>query len=367
MHKPQDKNKKVRIGITHGDFNGVSYELIIKSLSDNRMLEMFTPVIYGSAKIAGYFKKMLNAKELNLNIIKNGEKLQHKRTNLISIHDKEEKVEPGKSTQIAGELAFKSLEKAVEGIKNQQYDVMVTAPINKKNIQSDQFDFPGHTEYLAKKFDTEDYLMLMVCENLRLGVITGHMPLQEVSSRLTTELIMRKVRIMHDSLIKDFGIRKPKIALLALNPHAGDDGLLGKEESEIIIPAIKQAAEEDIIAFGPYPADGFVGSRSYKNFDGVLAMYHDQGMIAFKSLAFDSGVNFTAGLPIIRTSPAHGTAYDLAGKNIASTESFHKAIYLGIDIYNNRKMHEQITKNPLQKAEIENGNGEDETLVDTEE
>jgi 4-hydroxythreonine-4-phosphate dehydrogenase len=361
MHKPQDKNKKIKIGITHGDFNGVGYELIIKSFADNRILDMFTPIIYGSAKIASYYKKALHSGNVDFNVVKNEDKFLPKRINLINIHDKEEKVEPGKSTKIAGELAFKSLEKAIEAIKKNQFDVLVTAPINKDNIQSEEFNFPGHTEYLAKKFDSENYLMLMVCDSIRLGVVTGHMPLKDVSSNLTIDLIMNKVRIMNESLIKDFGIEKPKIALLSLNPHAGDNGLLGKEEEEVIIPAIKKASEEGMLTYGPYPADGFIGSRSYNNFDGVLAMYHDQGMIAFKSLAFDSGVNFTAGLPIIRTSPAHGTAYNLVGKNQASTESFQNAIYLAIDIYNNRKTHEHITKNPLQKAEIDltpsNGNG----------
>lgn len=353
MHKSQDKNKKVRIGITHGDFNGVSYELILKSFTDNRMLELFTPLVYGSSKIASFFRKALHLGEFNFNVIQKNEALNHKRANLINISEEEVKVEIGKSTEIAGKLAFAALEEAVEGIKNNTIDAIVTAPINKQNIQSEEFDFPGHTEYFAKKFEVENYLMLMVFEKLRLGVITGHMPLKDVSSVLTLDLICNKVHTMNESLIKDFGIRKPKIALLALNPHAGDNGLLGTEETEVIIPAINKSKEEGILVYGPYPADGFIGARTYRDFDGVLAMYHDQGMIAFKSLAFDSGVNFTAGLPIIRTSPAHGTAYGIAGKNLASTESFHNAIYLAIDIYRNRKMYEELNANPLQHQKEE--------------
>ena len=351
MHKSQDKIRKIRVGITHGDFNGVSYELIIKSLTDSRMIELFTPIVYGSSKIASYFRKALHVDDFSFNIIQKSESPNHKRANLINIHNDEVKVEIGKSTEIAGKLAYAALEEAVEGLKFQNIDVLVTAPINKQNIQSESFDFPGHTEYLAKKFNADNHLMLMVCENLRLGVITGHMPLKDVSSALSIDLVMSKVRTMNESLIRDFGIRKPKIALLGLNPHSGDDGLLGKEENEVIIPAIKKSFEEDILVYGPYPADGFIGARSYRDFDGVLAMYHDQGMVAFKSLAFDSGVNYTAGLPIIRTSPAHGTAYDIAGKNMASTESFHKAIYLALDIYKNRKMHDELNENPLQPAE----------------
>ncbi len=358
MNKPPGKNKKIRIGITHGDFNGISYELIIKSFTDNRMLELFTPLVYGSSKIASFFRKALHVGDFNFNIIQKNESLNHKRANLVNIHDEEVKVEIGKSTEIAGKLAFAALEESVEGLKNNRIDAVVTAPINKKNIQSDEFDFPGHTEYFAKKFDSENHLMLMVFENLRLGVITGHIPLKDVSSVLTVDLILSKVRTMNESLIKDFGIRKPKIALLALNPHAGDEGLLGKEEIDVIIPAVNKSNEEGFLVYGPYPADGFIGARTYRDFDGVLAMYHDQGMIAFKSLAFDSGVNFTAGLPIIRTSPAHGTAYGIAGKNLASTESFHNAIYLALDIYKNRQMHEELNANPLQhqKEELVNNN-----------
>lgn len=356
MQKSSDKIKKIKVGISHGDINGIGYEIILKSLSDQRMMDLFTPIVYGSSKVASYHRKVNGINDFNFNIIEKSGTPNHKKANLIEISTKEIKIELGKSSKTAGELAFVALEESVEGLKQNNIDVLVTAPINKHNIQSEHFDFPGHTEYLAKKFNVEDYLMLMVSGSLRLGVVTGHIPIKKVSESLSKDLILRKIKILNESLIKDFGITKPKIALLGLNPHAGDEGLLGEEENEIIIPAIRTAFEDEILAFGPYPADGFFGASSYKNFDGVLAMYHDQGMIAFKTLSFDSGVNYTAGLPIVRTSPAHGTAYEIAGKRKASTESFHKAIYLALDIYKNRVMHANLTKNPLTEAKIEPNN-----------
>lgn len=351
MHKFQDKIKKIKVGITHGDFNGVGYELIIKTLSDNRLLEMFIPIIYGSSKIISFYRKVLHTGDFSFKVIQKNESPNQKQTNWVNIYRDEVKVEMGKSTEIAGKLAFYALEEAIESLKSNKIDVLVTAPINKHNIQSKDFNFPGQTEYLAKKFEVDDHLMLMVNENLRIGVITGHIPLKEVSSAISVDMITKKIGIMNDCLIKDFGINKPKIAILALNPHAGDQGLLGKEEKEIIIPAIKDSFDKGVLVYGPYPADGFIGAGTHLNFDGILAMYHDQGLIAFKSLAFESGAHYTAGLPIIRTSPSHGTAYDIAGKNRASTESFRKAIYLAIDIHKNRKMHEELNKNPLQKVE----------------
>jgi 4-hydroxythreonine-4-phosphate dehydrogenase len=353
MSKIEDKEKMIKVGISHGDINGIGYEVIIKSFLDPRILEMFTPVVYGSSRAASYHRKAIKINDFSFNIINSADQINVKKANLINCCEKEVKIELGKSREVAGELALQSLENAVEGLKNDDVQILVTAPINKHNIQSEGFHFPGHTEYLAEKFGSETPLMLMVCDNLRLGVVTGHIPLKDVSSALTVDLIMEKMRIMNESLKVDFGIRKPKIALLGLNPHAGDEGLLGMEEIDIILPAIKKASEEEILAFGPYPADGFIGSQSYKKFDGVLAMYHDQGLIAFKTLAFHSGVNYTAGLSAVRTSPAHGTAYDLAGKNIASPESFMSAIYLGIDIYKNRMMHQELIKNPLKKSEPE--------------
>lgn len=343
------KNNQIKVGITHGDFNGISYEIIIKTLMDKRSLELFTPVVYGSSKIASYYRKTLDMLDVNFNLIKKADYANPQRANIINCFNKEVKIEIGKIAPAAGEVAFYALEKAIEDLKWGKIDVLVTAPINKKNIQSDKFKFKGHTEYLANKFNEENHLMLMVGNDLRIGILTGHIPLADVSGYITEELILNKIRVLDKTLKMDFNIRKPKIAVLGLNPHASDSGLIGTEETEIIIPAIQQANDENILTFGPYPADGFFGSVNYRNFDAILAMYHDQGMLPFKTFSFDTGVNYTAGLPIIRTSPAHGTAFDIAGKNIASPDSFRQAIYLAIDIFRNRQEFEEINKNPLQE------------------
>ena len=347
MTRNLDKDYKIKLGITHGDVNGIGYEIIIKALADLRMLEICTPVIYGSSKVASYYKKLLNYNDFNLNLVRNAEAAVHKRTNVVNVNNDEIKIELGQSTELAGIMAAQALDMAVEDLKKDQIDVLVTAPINKSNIQSRTFNFPGHTEYLANKFNVANDLMIMVSNNIRIGVVTGHIPLKEVANRLSIELIMSKIRIMNQSLIQDFAITKPKIAILALNPHASDNGLLGKEEHDIIIPAVKKAMDEKILVFGPYPADGFFGSENLKSFDGIIAMYHDQGLIPFKLMSFKEGVNFTAGLPIVRTSPAHGTAYEIAGKNEASPESLRQAIYLACDIFRNRMMHQELIKNPL--------------------
>ncbi len=347
MNKEHDKEHRIKLGITHGDINGISYEIIIKALNDSRMLEICTPIVYGSSKVASYYRKVLNIADFNLNLVKNAESAVHKRANVINITNEELKIEIGKSTELAGQLSLMAMEMAVDDLKKNQIDAVVTAPINKKNVQSDKFHFPGHTEYFAEKFGIDDYMMIMVSNNIRIGVVTGHIPLNEVSNHLNTDLILKKIRIMNRSLIQDFAITKPKIAVLALNPHASDEGLLGNEEKEKIIPAINKAQEERILAFGPYPADGFFASDNIKNFDGIIAMYHDQGLIPFKLLSFEEGVNYTAGLPIIRTSPAHGTAYEIAGKNVASCSSLRHAIYIACDIYKNRMMYNEISSNPL--------------------
>ncbi len=344
---------RVKVGITHGDLNGIGYEIIIKSLHDQRILDMITPVVYGVSKVASYHRKVLNMDDFNFNLVKNAGVANPKRPNILNVTEEEVKIDIGKSTDTAGTLAYEALEKATHDLQERHIDVLVTAPINKKNIQSDDFHFPGHTEYLAEKFLSEDFLMLMVSNNIRIGVVTGHIPLMEVSSQLTQELIMQKLRIMDNSLRRDFSIPKPKIALLGLNPHAGDNGLLGQEEEDIIIPALKEAFAEGIHAFGPYAADGFFGSSAFSKFDGVLAMYHDQGLIPFKALSFESGVNFTAGLPVVRTSPAHGTAFEIAGKNEASPESMRAAIFLAADIFRNRIRFDAMNKTPL--AVKENG------------
>jgi len=359
MNKTMEKEKKgnrITIGITHGDINGIGYEVIIKSLVDQRIMELCTPIVYGSSKIASYHRKTLNINDFSFNLIKKADSANPKRPNIINCSEKETKIELGKSTSIAGELAILSLEMVISDIKKGLIDVLVTAPINKKNIQSNNFQFPGHTEYLGKQFESKDILMFMVSNSLRIGVATGHIPLSQVPEAITVDLLIDKLRIMDFSLRRDFGIRKPKIALLGLNPHAGDEGLLGKEEENTIIPALTKAKESNILAFGPFPADGFFGSSDFMKFDGILAMYHDQGLIPFKTLSFDSGVNFTAGLPIVRTSPAHGTAYELAGKNEASPESFRQAIFLACDISSNRATFDELNKNPLKPSSEEEKN-----------
>lgn len=341
-------NNTIIAGITHGDINGIGYEIIINTLIDNRIYEVCTPIVYGSAKAGAYHRKALNVENFSFNNIKSPEEANHKRTNLINcVSDENLRVELGKSTQMAGESSFIALEAAVNDALAGKIDVLITAPINKHNIYSDKFKFPGHTEYLQEKFKVNEVLMLMVNEVMRVGVVTGHVPISRVASLITEELIISKLIVMNNSLIEDFGIRKPRIAVLGLNPHAGDNGIIGDEEEKIITPAMEKAKDLNIMAFGPFPADGFFGSSSFTKFDGILAMYHDQGLAPFKALSYEGGVNFTAGLPFVRTSPAHGTAYEIAGKGEASLDSFRKAVYLAVDIFNNRKMYKELNKNPL--------------------
>ncbi len=347
------KDSRIRIGITHGDINSIGYEVIIKALMDPRMYELFTPIVYGSSKVASYHKKTLNLPDFNFNLIKKAEFANPKRANIINISEDEIKIEIGKSTDTAGIYSLMSLERAVADLKHNEIDVLVTAPINKKNIQSDNFSFPGHTEYLAQRFETKNVLMLMISNSIRIGVITGHVPLKDVPGLITDELILNKINILNESLIKDFAIRKPRIAILGLNPHSGDNGLIGNEEDKIIVPAIQKANDKGCLVFGPYPADGFFGSSNFQKFDGILAMYHDQGLVPFKTLAFDNGINFTAGLPIVRTSPGHGTAYDIAGMDKASPDSMREALYKAYDICKNRMEHQELTANPLKKTVIQ--------------
>jgi 4-hydroxythreonine-4-phosphate dehydrogenase len=347
MIKVPEKDTTLRIGITHGDLNGISYEVIIKALNDARLLEMFTPVIYGLSKVLSYNRKNLNLNDFNYKIIRSADQSQNKASNIINLSNEEIKIEYGKSTEIAGTFAYKALEQAVQDLKDDRIDVLVTAPLNKSNIQSKEFTFPGHTEYLTDRFGSSSALMLMVQDNLRIGTITGHIPLKDVPAAITEELILSKISLLNESLVKDFGISKPKIAVLGINPHAGDKGVIGDEEEKVVIPALSKAKNTGFIVNGPFPADGFFGSDEYKKYDAILAMYHDQGLIPFKAIAFEGGVNFTAGLPIVRTSPAHGTAYDKAGKNISSCKSMREAIYLAIDIYRNRANYAEMFKNPL--------------------
>jgi len=330
---------RVRVGITQGDINGIGYEVIIKTLNDNRINDFCTPIIYGSPKVAAYHRKLINVENFSFNPIKTADEANSKRSNLIDVMDENVRVDIGKSTPIGGQGSILSLEMAIADLKDGKIDVIVTAPINKFNVQTETFSFPGHTEYFAKNFGGGEALMLMTSSILKVGVVTGHVPLGQVQSLITKEAILSKLAILNKTLIEDFAIRKPRIAVLGLNPHAGDNNLLGKEEQSIIIPALEQARNNGIIAIGPYPADGFFGSEGYRKFDAVLAMYHDQGLIPFKALVFEDGVNYTAGLPIIRTSPAHGTAFEIAGKDEANPSSFRSAMYLACDLFNNRKMY----------------------------
>ncbi len=351
----------IRVGITQGDINGIGYEVIIKTLMEPHMIDLCTPIIYGSPKVAAYHRKALNIDNLSFNHIRHVNEAHSKRINIINCIDDNVRVELGKSTREAGESSFNALDAACTDLEQGLIDVVVTAPINKDNIQSEHFNFPGHTEYLAQRFKTNNYVMLMVSETMKMGVVTTHMPLSEVAKNITKEAILSKLRIISHSLQQDFSITKPRIAVFGLNPHAGDNGLLGKEENDIILPAILQAKKEGIIALGPYPADGFFGSEDYRKFDAILAMYHDQGLIPFKMASFEHGVNYTAGLPIIRTSPAHGTAYSIAGEDKASPVSFREAMFLAVDIFKNRIIHEEISKNPLKTYNV-NPNQVDESV-----
>lgn len=331
------ENQLYKIGITHGDINGIGYEVIIKALADHAMLDLCIPIVYGLAKVASYHRKYLEMPDFSFQFIKNVEQPSLKRPNLLNLIEDEVKIDLGTSTKVAGQMAERALIMAGKDLKNKQLDAIVTAPINKNNIQSDKFQFPGQTEFFEHYFGGENKaMMMMVAEDLKVGFVTNHEPINNVSHVITKELILKKLEVLNQSLRQDFALDNPKIAVLALNPHAGDGGLLGKEEQEVIHPAIEMAFEQKINAFGPFPADGFFAAGQYRKYDAVLAMYHDQGMIPFKILGSE-GVNYTAGLPIVRTSPAHGTAYDIAGKNVANGQSMRNAIYLAIDILRNRK------------------------------
>ena len=343
------ENKKIRVAITQGDTNGVGYEVIFKVFEDPTMLELCTPIIYGSSKIAAYHKKALN-KETNFSVINSAEEARDGRLNLLSCFEDEIKVEFGQPSEEAGGAAFKALDCAMTDFRKGLYDVLVTAPINKATIQSPGFHFPGHTEYIETSLgEGKKALMILMNDRLRVALVTTHLPIKDVATAITKEGIMEKATIFHQALKRDFRISNPRIAVLALNPHAGDDGLLGAEEKNIISPAIEALAKKGIQAFGPYPADGFFGAGTFNYFDGVLAMYHDQGLAPFKTIALDNGVNYTAGLPIIRTSPDHGTAYDIAGQDKADENSMRQAIYTAIDVFRNRQFYDEPLQNPLPK------------------
>lgn len=338
---------KLKVGISIGDINGIGLEVIIKSLLDNRVLEYFTPIVYGNTKNASFHRKANNINDFSFNVINGAEQANPKRANIINCWQEDVRITLGEENEIGGKYAFISLERAVEDLNAGKIDALITAPINKHNIQQEGFSFPGHTEYLQSKTNSDDVLMFMICDDLRIGVVTGHIPVKEVAAQITEEAILKKLRLMSGSLKTDFWVQKPKIAVLGLNPHAGDNGIIGTEDDTVIRPAINKAKEEGILCFGPYPADGFFAADTYLKFDGVLAMYHDQGLIPFKHIARRKGVNYTAGLPIVRTSPDHGTGYDIAGKNLASHDSFLEAIFAAVHIVKNRREQAELLKNPL--------------------
>ncbi|WP_462395898.1 4-hydroxythreonine-4-phosphate dehydrogenase PdxA [Phocaeicola plebeius] len=359
------ENRKIRVGITHGDINGVGYEVILKTFSDPTMLELCTPVVYGSPKVAAYHRKAMEI-QTSFSIVNSAEEVQDGRVNVVNCIEEELKVELTKPTPEAGKTALAALERALADYREGLFDVLVTAPINKHTIQSDAFHFPGHTEYIEERVgEGQKALMILLKGDFRVALVTGHVPVRDIAGELTKELIMEKMEIFHRSLKKDFGIDNPRIAVFSLNPHAGDNGLLGTEEQEVIIPAMKEMIARGVQCFGPYPADGFMGSGNYTLFDGILAMYHDQGLAPFKALAMDEGVNFTAGLPIVRTSPAHGTAYDIAGKGIASEDSFRQAVYVAMDVFRNRAWEKEISARPLRKQYYEKRDDSDKLKLDS--
>ncbi len=343
--------ERIKVAITQGDINGVGYEIILKSFQDKHLYSLCIPILYGSPKVLGYYKKVLKLEHLQHNTIRHVSEAKANQINVIACNDDSVKVELGQPTKIAGLAAFEALERAVNDLKEGLLSVLVTAPINKETIQSEKFAFSGHTEYLQERFDVEDVVMLMVQDELRVAVVTGHVPLAEVNRCITQERVYKTLQELNEAMKCNFGINKAKIAVLGLNPHAGDNGLLGKEEQEVLHPVLEKVRAEGILAMGVYAADGFFGSGNFKKFDAILAMYHDQGLIPFKTLANKGGVNFTTGLPIVRTSPAHGTAYDLAGQGMASETSFKEAVYEAIRIYKNRSEYIALKKNVLEVSE----------------
>lgn len=343
-------NKKIRVAITHGDTNGVGYEIIFKVFADSAMLDLCTPIIYGSPRVAIFHRKALNL-PTNFNTVQSADEAVDGKVNLVSCFDEEVKVDMGQPTAESGRAAYLALERAMEDYEKGYYDVLVTAPICKSAIQGEDFHFPGHTEFLQQRLSAngEEALMILMNDKMRVALVTTHLPISQVANAITEEAVENKLRLLHTSLRRDFLISEPRIAVLSLNPHAGDNGLIGNEEAESIVPAIQKLNEEGINCFGPYPADGFFGDAAYRKFDAVLAMYHDQGLAPMKALGMADGVNFTAGLKLVRTSPDHGTAYDIAGKGIADENSMRQAIYKAIDIFRNRNFDDEAKVNPLRE------------------
>ena len=351
-------DNKLVVGITQGDGNGIGYEVIIKALADSRILDAFTPVVYGSSKLFGFYRKTLHTiEQIDTYVINDIKDVKPKKVNILNCLPENVYVEPGKAAPEAAQGAITALSAAVRDIKNGGIDVLVTAPFNKRSIGAEGFGFTGHSEYLQEAFGAPEFAMIMVSEALKVGVVTGHIPLAKVPESLSTEKILSKLRMMNHSLERDFGIDKPKIAVLGLNPHCGDGGLLGEEEQTIILPAVQQAVSEGILAFGPYSPDGFFGLGNYSKFDATLAMYHDQGLAPFKAIAFENGVNFTAGLPIVRTSPDHGTAYEIAGRDEADPRSMMAAIFTAIDIFKSRKAYDRLQEGKMPEYQSEDNSG----------
>lgn len=340
----------IRIGISTGDINGVGLEVILKTLSDNRVLDLCQPIIYGSSKVASYHRNIVKIENLNLFGTKSVERLKDGAINIVNCWQENVNITLGKATEEGGKYSFLALDQAMKDLNNGLIDALVTAPINKKAMQMANFPHPGHTEFITEKSGAKESLMLMVNEDLRVGLVTNHLPIRQVADAIKKEKIAQKIQIFNETLKIDFGLDRPRIAVLGLNPHAGDEGVLGEEDEKEIRPAVIEAKKKGILAVGPYPADGFFGSGEHRKFDGILAMYHDQGLVAFKALSFGEGTNYTAGLPVIRTSPDHGTAYNIVGQNIADPSSFRKALYLAIDAVRHRANYTEMHANPLVKA-----------------
>lgn len=347
------KDGKIIVGITQGDSNGIGYEVIIKALADPRILDQFTPVVYGSSKLFGFYRRTIpEVDQMDTNAITSASEAHPKRVNIVNCLPDSTYAEPGQATSESAKGAMLSLETAIRELKEGKIDVLVTGPINKKAMNLEGFGFPGHTEYIQNQFGVKDVLMFMVSHRLKLAVVTGHIPLKDVTEQITEERIISKLRLMNESLKRDFVIDQPRIAVLSLNPHSGDGGLIGTEEQDIIIPAIRKVCEEGILAFGPFSPDGFFGLNHFENFDATLAMYHDQGLAPFKALSFEDGVNFTAGLPVVRTSPDHGTAYEMAGRDQADPRSLRASIFTAIDIYRNRIAWDELQEGKMPEREL---------------
>jgi len=347
-------NQPLRIGISCGDLNGIGIEVVLKCFEDTRMLADITPVLYASSHAVSFHRKALKLDEVQFHGVKDAREAIPKKLNLVNVWEEDIELELGKRSGALSAYAIKSLEAAAQDLASAKVDVLITAPIDKNSMQQAGFAFPGHTEFLQQMAGADsEVLMILACEGLRVGTVTGHIPLKDVAEAITNERIVAKAKLLHQSLLRDFGVQEPRIAILGLNPHAGDGGTLGSEDKDRILPAVRKLVDEGIGAMGPYPADGFFGIGSYKHFDGVLAMYHDQGLVPFKALSFGHGVNFTAGLPVVRTSPDHGTGMDIAGQGIADESSFRAAVWLAMDVIKNREHYRTISANPLQEQKKE--------------